>query len=334
MSGRAPLEVAVTVKPSVKVTDAFSNPVSGVTVTFAAASGGGSVTGPSQTTGADGTATVGGWTLGTVVGANSVTATAAGLSTPLTFTATGVVGPIASLVKVAGDNQSATISTALTVPPSVRVADQFGNLIASQAVTFAVTSGGGSVTGGTPSTNASGVATVGSWVLGGTVGTNNNVLTATVPSFSVTFTASALAAFNAAQYAGTYNGTWTNTTFASTGTGSAVVSVNAATSTATVTVNVTGSVLGSGGGVTNSVNPGSYTSNGASFSGNVAPMGNITASLSAAGALVASGVNIPNGAITRWDATGTLTATSLQMSFTVTFSSGTPAVGTITMTKP
>lgn len=324
--------VAVSTKPAAKATDTYGNAVSGVPVTFAVASGGGNVSGTSQTTGADGVATVGGWTLGNTVGANTMTATAAGLAgSPLTFSATAVAGPVASLLKLAGDLQSTQVGTALAIAPSVRAADQFGNLIANQAVNFAVASGGGSVTGGAQTSNASGIATVGSWTLGGVAGINNNTMIATASGVTATFTATATAAFNALQYQGTYNGTWTNTTFASTGTGTA--NVNVSGSTATVTVNVTGNVLGTGG-VTNSVNPGTFTSNGATFTGNVAPMGNIVASINAAGAVTASGTGVPNASIQRWDASGTLTATALNLTFTVTFVSGPPAVGTITLTKP
>lgn len=78
----------VPVAPSVIVTDATGNLVPGVVVTFVAASGGGSVTGASVTTGADGRATVGSWTLGTV-GPNTLTATA-GSAGSTTFIATAL----------------------------------------------------------------------------------------------------------------------------------------------------------------------------------------------------------------------------------------------------
>src|SRR5206468_11008304 len=58
----APAGTAVAVNPAVRITDAAGNPVTGVAVTFAA-SRGGSVTGANQTTGTDGIATVGSWTL-------------------------------------------------------------------------------------------------------------------------------------------------------------------------------------------------------------------------------------------------------------------------------
>src|SRR4051812_4959580 len=48
------------------VRDASNNPVSGVSVTWGSITGGGSLTGATQSTGADGIATLGSWTLGTV----------------------------------------------------------------------------------------------------------------------------------------------------------------------------------------------------------------------------------------------------------------------------
>jgi hypothetical protein len=78
---------AVTEVPSVRVTDQSGQPMAGVAVTFQVLSGGGSVTGGSATTNASGVATVGSWTLGATPGANTMSATAAGL-TPVVFTAT------------------------------------------------------------------------------------------------------------------------------------------------------------------------------------------------------------------------------------------------------
>jgi adhesin/invasin len=185
----------VTLPPSVRVTDANSNPVPGVAVTFAVASGGGSVTGASATTNASGIATVGGWTLGTTAGANSLTATRAGLTgSPVTFTATGLTGNPTTITLNAGDNQIATAGSAVATAPRVRVTDAYGNAVSGVAVAFAVASGGGSVTGGSVTTNSSGIATVGSWILGTTAGTNT--LTATSLGLSgspITFTATGAA---------------------------------------------------------------------------------------------------------------------------------------------
>lgn len=172
----------------VRVTDANGNPVAGVTVAFAAAAGGGTVTPTSAATDAQGRASAT-LTLGGAAGDQTVTATVAGLP-QVVFSVTATAGPAATLTKVAGDNQSARTGTAVPVAPSVRVTDQFGNPVSGVTVTFAVTGGGGSVTGGVVTTSAAGTAAVGSWTLGATSGVNT--LTASAPGVaSVNFTATA-----------------------------------------------------------------------------------------------------------------------------------------------
>jgi hypothetical protein len=99
-----------------------------------------------------------------------------------------------NLVKHSVDNQNGTVGEPVQVPPAVKVTTAAGAPIAGVTVTFAVASGGGSITGGTPATDVNGVATVGSWVLGPAAGTNT--LTATIAATGVTgnpatFTASA-----------------------------------------------------------------------------------------------------------------------------------------------
>ncbi|HVC87411.1 MAG TPA: Ig-like domain-containing protein [Gaiellaceae bacterium] len=189
----ATVNATVTTPPSVEITDAFGNPVSGVSVTFAVATGGGSITGASANTNASGIATVGSWKLGTTVGANTITATSGSLSgSPVTFTATGTAGSATTVALSAGDGQTATVASAVATAPAALVTDQYGNPVAGVAVTFAVATGGGSVTGGSATTDASGVATVGSWTLGTTAGANT--LTAASGSLAgspVTFTATA-----------------------------------------------------------------------------------------------------------------------------------------------
>ena len=101
---------------------------------------------------------------------------------------TGLPGVPAAITKVAGDTQSAPAGTAVAIAPKVLVTDAFGSPVAGAAVIFAVASGGGSVTGASATTDASGFASVGSWTLGGTAGANS--LTATVTGLpAVTFTA-------------------------------------------------------------------------------------------------------------------------------------------------
>jgi hypothetical protein len=89
----AVVDMAVDVAPAVLVEDANGNPVEGVNVDFAVATGGGMVTGEAAVTGATGVATVGSWTLGPTEGANTLTATVEGTGitgNPVTFTATAV----------------------------------------------------------------------------------------------------------------------------------------------------------------------------------------------------------------------------------------------------
>ncbi len=184
------MNTAVTTAPAVIVRDAFNNVVQGVSVTFAVASGAGSLTGGSATTGSNGIATVGSWTLGQTAGANTLTATSTGLTgSPVTFTATGNADAATQIALNAGNAQSATVNTAVSTAPSVIVRDQFNNPVQSVSVTFAVASGAGNLTGGSATTGVNGIATVGSWTLGQTAGANS--LTATSGSLTgspVTFT--------------------------------------------------------------------------------------------------------------------------------------------------
>jgi glucose/arabinose dehydrogenase len=70
----------------------------------------------------------------------------------------------------AGASQAGTVNAAVATAPAVRVLTRDGTPVAGVAVTFSVVSGGGSVSGGSVLTNASGVATVGGWTLGNSVG--------------------------------------------------------------------------------------------------------------------------------------------------------------------
>jgi adhesin/invasin len=192
----------VSAPPSVRVTDAGGNPVSGVAVTFTLTGGGGSTTPASPavvSTNASGVATLTSWTLGPTAGTNNntLTASASGLTgSPVTFTASATVGAARTIAAASATSQSATVGTAVSAPPSVRVTDAGGNPVSGVAVTFAVTGGGGTSVPASPavvSTNASGVATLTSWTLGPTAGTNNNTLTASASGLTgspVTFTAS------------------------------------------------------------------------------------------------------------------------------------------------
>ncbi|MGH7462386.1 MAG: hypothetical protein ACREMA_15350, partial [Longimicrobiales bacterium] len=170
-------------------------PVPGVIVTFAVTAGGGSVVGSPDTTNASGIASLATWRLGSVVGPNTVTATATNLNS-VTFNATGTAGAPATVVASAGTNQTAVQGTTVAVPPIVTVTDASGNPVLGAAVTFAVTGGGGSATGLTPLTNTQGQAAVASWTLGTGA---SNTLRATVSGSGITGNPVTFAAQSATQ---------------------------------------------------------------------------------------------------------------------------------------
>lgn len=82
-------------------------------------------------------------------------------------------GPVATTLEANSSTSfSSPPSGPVTERPSVIVRDADGNAMSGVTVTFTVTAGGGTVTGGTQTTNSAGVATVGSWVLGSVPGPN------------------------------------------------------------------------------------------------------------------------------------------------------------------
>jgi Big-like domain-containing protein len=131
----------------------------------------------------------------TAVAAGSVDVAAAIGAKNNKVTLTITPPPVAASIAVnVGNGQSATVNTAVGTPPSVIVKDAAGDPVAGVSVTFAVSQGGGSVTGATQLTNIAGVATVGAWTMGPTAGAQ--VLTATSGTLTgspVTFTATATA---------------------------------------------------------------------------------------------------------------------------------------------
>jgi len=78
--------------PSGIVKDLGGGAVAGATVTFSVGAGNGTITGAVVTTGADGIARVGSWTLPAAPGTYALTASLPGAGgSPVTFTATGTV---------------------------------------------------------------------------------------------------------------------------------------------------------------------------------------------------------------------------------------------------
>ena len=168
----------------VRVMDGLGDPVAGVTVNWAVAIGGAGLSATSTVSDTLGVTCV--LVTPMTAGAVAVTASAASLA-PVTFTFTiaTAAGP-ANVAIVAGNGQTAPAGSTLPIAPAVHVTDAGGAPLQDVPVTFAVTGGNGSIAGATPLTNASGIATLGSWTLGTIAGPN--ALSATVTGLTpVTF---------------------------------------------------------------------------------------------------------------------------------------------------
>ncbi len=145
------------------VKDQNGNSLAGVPVTITVTAGGGTITG-SPTTTSSGETSIGTFTLGTLVGVNTVTIKAGNLA-PVTFSITTVAGPPTQISAVSGGGQSAPAGTAIS-GIVIKVADQFGNGVAGRPVTIQVIDGGGAVSLASGTTDASGQLSGITWTLG------------------------------------------------------------------------------------------------------------------------------------------------------------------------
>ena len=172
----------------VQVLDEFNNPVAGVTVTWTILSGGGTLSATTAITDGSGKAEVK-YTFPTQVGTAQIKESIpSGAS--VTIAAQAVpLGP-SSVTKVEGDGLTAAAGTAVSPSPVVLVSDQYGNPVPNVPVAFSVTSGGGSISGGSTATDNTGKATAGTWILGASPGTNT--VKATAAGLSVSFTATGI----------------------------------------------------------------------------------------------------------------------------------------------
>ncbi|MEO7998351.1 MAG: hypothetical protein ABI852_12955, partial [Gemmatimonadaceae bacterium] len=157
--------------PTVTIKDQHGRGFGNVSVKWTTSAG--RLTNDSSKTDANGVASPGGWTLGPISGVQTLTATVVGASTqPVVITATVAPSSVSAL-NVINTAPSGVVGSEVATPPAVRAVDQYGNAVPNVAVTFAVVSGAGTITGAQQVTNASGVATVGSWKLGTSAGTQS-----------------------------------------------------------------------------------------------------------------------------------------------------------------
>jgi hypothetical protein len=136
-------------------------------------------------------------------GSTQVTATAGSVSATAQV---AVVQTPAQLQKVSGEAGTAVAGQSVTPPPAVLVQDANNHPVAGVAVTFAVLSGQGRITGENAVTDNSGIAQVGGWQLG-SKGTNTLSATAAgagITGNPATFTATGTSSFNiVVQFVGT-----------------------------------------------------------------------------------------------------------------------------------
>src|SRR5690606_26538972 len=161
--------------PAVRVTDASGNPVPGINVTFAAVNGG-SVSGETPTTNAQGVATVGSWTIGTTAGtAYQLQASVTGLSgSPVTFATSATAGTAGKLTIETEPSASGTSGTPLAQQPSVQLRDAANNPVNQGGVQITATIATGptaTLNGAMATTNPSGRATFNSLGITGPSGT-------------------------------------------------------------------------------------------------------------------------------------------------------------------
>jgi adhesin/invasin len=152
---------------TVTARDGSGNPLSGLTVTLAN-TGGGTLVQPSAPTNAQGQAT-GSYT-STGSGSKTVSATIGGQALPTTATVTVSAAAPASLTAVSATGFAVRFGQAVATLPSVRVQDQFGNGVPGVTVSFGITSGQSTRSPASVATNASGTASLNSWLIGAFTG--------------------------------------------------------------------------------------------------------------------------------------------------------------------
>ncbi|MDB4889090.1 MAG: hypothetical protein JWL61_945, partial [Gemmatimonadetes bacterium] len=144
----------------VSVTDVFGNPIAGQTVTFAVASGGGSVATPSVVTNALGQASTT-WTLGAPAGSQTITASSGAL-TPLTISATATAAG-GTVTTLSFSSAPSVVTAGVANSFVVQARDAQGQLVTSftgnVTLAFGTNPSGGTLTGPPTVAAVGGVAT-------------------------------------------------------------------------------------------------------------------------------------------------------------------------------
>ena len=100
--------------------------------------------------------------------------------TAKSFSPFGAVDTLVFMTPNSDTTQNAPVGGAVSSTPSVKIQTFQGRPIVGDPVAFAVTAGGGSLTGASTATDNTGVATAGSWTVGPTPGLNTVSATGTI----------------------------------------------------------------------------------------------------------------------------------------------------------
>jgi len=210
-AGQAQSAAASTLLPTplaVLVTDVGGNPIAGRAIAWAVVTSGGTVDSATSHTSVAGIATVH-WTLGAAAGADTVSATSAGLTgSPLMFNATGMaVG--ATQLKFTAQPTSATAGAAIAPVIIVTAKDALNNTVTTftgnVTLAFSANPGGSTLSGTTTVAAVAGIATFNNITLnkaasGYTLVASSGALTpATSGTFNITSAAAATLAISAGQ---------------------------------------------------------------------------------------------------------------------------------------
>ena len=140
----------------VQVTDTAGFAVSGASVTWSVAAGGGQVGAATSTSDAQGLASVT-TTAGTVQGLSLISAALAGnQAVQVTFASFGTAGPATSIQIFSGNGGAPFLPATLRV----RLSDAFGNPVAGTKVTWAITRGTGNLSASSSNSGGDGLASV------------------------------------------------------------------------------------------------------------------------------------------------------------------------------
>ncbi|MGH7591089.1 MAG: hypothetical protein ACREL2_06585, partial [Gemmatimonadales bacterium] len=176
---------------AVKVTDAFGNAVTGTKVAWLKVAGGGAVAADTTASDSVGVASVG-YTLGALARTDTISATLAGTSAKVTFTATAVTAAAANIVLANGGGQIDTVGKTLPQPFVVFVSDARAHLVAGARVVWTAAHGGGSFTPDTAFTDSTGHAQT-TYTVGTLAGIDSLVATLPCGACTATVTVTALA---------------------------------------------------------------------------------------------------------------------------------------------